>query len=200
MSRTDHQILTPKPINVPNTAPGTPIFAASNSWSPRPQLQRPVSRTNNSNRVSSRERNTNGRPLDSYPYAKRELHEDDSDDEMDGDRRPPLHRPTDGRSHQPLLHKDDEERGRMGYDASPSPDRPPLFSRRSTMRSRSPDTQARLATKKKYTYAAFFLGLSLVSFVVQTETAVYIQHELGWNKAYCMLFVYPPPPFKYPKT
>jgi hypothetical protein len=86
------------------------------------------------------------------------------------------------------LHKDDEERGRMGYDAPPDPlDRPPQFSRRSTMRSRSPDTQAKLATRKKYTYAAFFLGLSLISFVVQTETAVYIQHELGWNKAYCML-------------
>jgi len=56
------------------------------------------------------------------------------------------------------------------------------------MRSRSPDTQAKLATRKKYTYAAFFLGLSLVSFVIQTETAVYIQHELGWNKAYCMLY------------
>jgi hypothetical protein len=108
-------------------------------------------------------------------------------DEM-GDRRPALHRPTDGRSHTPLLHKDDDERGRTGYDASPDLlDRPPTFSRRSTMRSRSPDTQAKLATRKKYTYAAFFLGLSLVSFVVQTETAVYIQHELGWNKAYCML-------------
>lgn len=105
-----------------------------------------------------------------------------------GDRRPALHRPTDGRSHTPLLHKDDDERGRTGYDASPDLlDRPPTFSRRSTMRSRSPDTQAKLATRKKYTYAAFFLGLSLVSFVVQTETAVYIQHELGWNKAYCML-------------
>lgn len=55
------------------------------------------------------------------------------------------------------------------------------------MRSRSPDTQAKMATEKKYTYAALFLGLSLVSFVIQTETAVYIQHELGWNKAYCML-------------
>jgi len=101
----------------------------------------------------------------------------DDSNSMD-DRRPPLHRPTDGRSEQPLL---DEERGRT-YD-----ERPPMFSRRSTMRSRSPDTQAKLATKKKYTYAAFFLGLSLISFVVQTETAVYIQHELGWNKAYCML-------------
>jgi hypothetical protein len=110
----------------------------------------------------------------------------DDDDEMDG-RRPPLHRPIDGRSHQPLLHKDshDEERGR----SQDSTERPPLFTRRSTMRSRSPDTQAKLATRKKYTYAAFFLGLSLVSFVIQTETAVYIQHELGWNKAYCMLYV-----------
>jgi len=105
------------------------------------------------------------------------------------DRRPPLHRPTDGRSQQPLLHKDDddddEERGRTGY--STSQDRP-TFSRRSTMRSTSPDTQAKLATKKKYTYAAFFLGLSLISFTIQTETAVYIQHSLGWNKAYCMLY------------
>lgn len=29
--------------------------------------------------------------------------------------------------------------------------------------------------------------LSLISFVVQTETAVYIQKELGWVKPYCML-------------
>ncbi|RAL61039.1 hypothetical protein DID88_010135 [Monilinia fructigena] len=46
----------------------------------------------------------------------------------------------------------------------------------------------KLATRKKYTYAAFFLSLSLISFVIQTETAVYIQHQLGWNKAYCMLY------------
>lgn len=125
--------------------------------------------------------------------------EDDFDDDFDDFgsgsvdgtdmSRPPLHRPADGRSHQPLLHKeDDEERGRAGYATSPDlAERPPLFTRRSTMRSRSPDTQAKLATRKKYTYAAFFLGLSLISFVIQTETAVYIQHELGWNKAYCML-------------
>ncbi|CAG8972211.1 hypothetical protein HYALB_00010990 [Hymenoscyphus albidus] len=115
----------------------------------------------------------------------------DDFEDMD-DRRPPLHRPTDGRSHQPLLRRDDGddvERGRAGY-SSPDPSiRPPFLSRRSTMRSRSPDTQAKLATRKKYTYAAFFLGLSLVSFVVQTETAVYIQSELGWNKAYCMLYL-----------
>ena len=43
--------------------------------------------------------------------------------------------------------------------------------------------------RRKYIYASFFLVLSLVSFVVQTETAVYIQHELGWNKAYCMMYL-----------
>jgi len=118
----------------------------------------------------------------------------DDDDEMD-DRRPPLHRPTDGRSHQPLLHKDDNDEGGGERGRSAEETRPPLFTRRSTMRSRSPDTQAKLATRKKYTYAAFFLGLSLVSFVIQTETAVYIQHELGWNKAYCMLYVFLSSPF-----
>jgi hypothetical protein len=135
-------------------------------------------------------------PIPSNGFTHKRLADPDEfeDDELDemGDRRPPLHRPTDRKSHTPLLNKDDEERGRTGYD-SPSLEaaaRPPLFTRRSTMRSRSPDTQAKFATRKKYTYAAFFLGLSLVSFVVQTETAVYIQHELGWNKAYCMLCVF----------
>lgn len=115
---------------------------------------------------------------------------------MDG-RQAPLHRQHTGeRSNQPLLQnsKDlgdrerERERGRSGYSSPSSPHTPPFLSRRSTMRSRSPETQAKLETRKKYTYAAFFLGLSLVSFVIQTETAVYIQHELGWNKAYCMLY------------
>jgi hypothetical protein len=157
----------------------------------RPGISRPASRT--SSRASSRshtvQASANGYTNGSNKHLSVGEEDDFSDlaSELDGmgDRRPTLHRPMDGRSHQPLLHKDDEERGRPGYDTSP--DRPPLFSRRSTMRSRSPDTQAKLATRKKYMYAAFFLGLSLISFVVQTETAVYIQHELGWNKAYCML-------------
>ncbi|RMZ75524.1 hypothetical protein DV738_g5417, partial [Chaetothyriales sp. CBS 135597] len=61
---------------------------------------------------------------------------------------------------------------------------------RSAFRSASPTyaTPANL-TRRKYVYAAFFLLLSLVSFVVQTETAVYIQHDLKWNKAYCMLWL-----------
>lgn len=108
--------------------------------------------------------------------------EDEEEDEMA--ERPPMHRPTDGRSHQPLLK---DERGRPSYDAPNGSARPPFAARRSTSRSRSPDLDATSATRRKYTYAAFFLVLSLISFTIQTETAVYIQHALGWNKAYCML-------------
>jgi hypothetical protein len=63
------------------------------------------------------------------------------------------------------------------------------LSRRSThhFHERDPETQAKLETRKKYTYAAITLALSLVSFTVQTETAVYIQHQLKWEKPYCML-------------
>lgn len=73
-----------------------------------------------------------------------------------------------------------------GASATP---RRSAFSRRSTLRSRSPATNARLAARKKYTYAAVFLVISLVSFCVQTELAAYVQHDLGWNKAYCMLYL-----------
>lgn len=62
-------------------------------------------------------------------------------------------------------------------------------SRRTTLRSRSPATNARLAARKKYAYAAVFLIISLVAFCVQTELAAYVQSELGWNKAYCMLYL-----------
>lgn len=105
-------------------------------------------------------------------------------------------------SGQPLLTQPDEERGRTRYNhsrtPSPSPslslqDAPashrPALSRRSTMRSRSPDTQAKMEAKKKYIFAAIFLVISLVSFVIQTELATYVQQELGWNKAYCMLYM-----------
>lgn len=57
------------------------------------------------------------------------------------------------------------------------------------MRNRSPEYQAEQATRRKYIIASGFLLLSLVSFVVQTETAAYIQHELGWAKPYCMLYL-----------
>ncbi|KAL4743311.1 hypothetical protein BDV11DRAFT_178748 [Aspergillus similis] len=101
------------------------------------------------------------------------------------------HGPFDGRSHQPLL--DDEQQGRMstsGFGYGDVEGRPMLHhSRRSTMRSKSPDALAKQQTRQKYFIASGFLLLSLASFVVQTETAVYIQHELGWDKPYCMLYL-----------
>jgi len=120
-------------------------------------------------------------------------------------------RASDARLGQPLLDESDDDlgRGRRSYRASsrhssqsppglrdihdgghPPSDRP-TFSRRSTMRSRSPvlGNAARLEANKRYTYAAFFLVVSLVAFTVQTELAAYVQHDLGWDKAYCMLYL-----------
>jgi hypothetical protein len=108
--------------------------------------------------------------------------EEDSDIDMPSDLRPALNRHDDGRSHQPLLAAKDAD-PQLGYD---SPLRP-TPSRRSTFHERDPEGEAKYATKKRYSYAAFFLFLSLVSFAVQTETAVYIQTQLRWEKAYCML-------------
>lgn len=103
--------------------------------------------------------------------------------------RPPLHRPTDGRSQQPLLKDDHHGRpSRSSFDNGDAEGRPMLHhTRRPTIRSKSPEYDAAQATRKKYMIAAGFLLLSLASFVVQTETAVYIQHELHWDKPYCML-------------
>ena len=106
----------------------------------------------------------------------------EDDEGMSG--RPPLHRPDDRNSQVPLLK---DERGRQSYDSPNGGVRPALAVRRSTFRSRSPDLEGASTTRRKYIYAALFLGVSLVAFTVQTETAVYIQHELGWDKAYCML-------------
>ena len=103
--------------------------------------------------------------------------------------RPSLHRPTDGRSATPLLVKEEErETGDPESMESSSGNTGSAFvSRRSTFRSRSPEYVAKSATKKKYLYATFFLLLSLVSFVVQTESAKYVMETLGWKKSYCML-------------
>ncbi|UKZ48610.1 hypothetical protein TrVGV298_002837 [Trichoderma virens] len=129
--------------------------------------------------------------------------------------RPGLFRETtaDGRSSEPLLSRPDSEgrdlgdkdveRGRSSRSSSdrhsgpsnsasgPLYDSPvprPAMTRRSTMRSRSPGELAASSARKKYTYAAFFLVLSLVAFCVQTELSAYIQGDLGWDKAYCMMF------------
>ncbi|KAL2204176.1 putative DUF6 domain protein [Sarocladium strictum] len=122
-------------------------------------------------------------------------------------RRPGFVRPTDGRSATPLLYKPgDDVEGNAGTDDFNDPEHnlrgrtdggefhPPMtarptFSRRSTMRSRSPnDEAAARAARKKYKFAAFFLVLSLISFCIQTELSAYIQHDLGWDKAYCMMY------------
>lgn len=96
------------------------------------------------------------------------------------------HESTDGHASLPLLN---EGRGRASHDSPSGSVRPKSVARQSSLRSSG--TGARADTRRKYIYAAFFLLISLISFVVQTETAVYIQHELGWNKAYCMLLVAP---------
>lgn len=126
-------------------------------------------------------------PQEESAWTEEEFHgdlESEADEEDVMGERPPMHRPTDGRSQVPLLK---EERGRPSYESPNGSARPTFSARRSTFRSRSPDFETQSSTRKKYTYATFFLGLSLVSFVVQTETAQYIQHTLGWDKAFCML-------------
>lgn len=97
---------------------------------------------------------------------------EEGDDDMPSDLRPS--------HHQPLLPSD---KARQSYEGP----RPSASRRSSRFRERDPDDAARAATKKRYMYAGAFLLLSLISFAVQTETAVYIQHNLHWNKAYCML-------------
>lgn len=71
-------------------------------------------------------------------------------------------------------------------DVSEHISRPSTMEHMTIRGSRTNDDQA---TRKKYVLASFFLGVSLVSFVIQTETAVYIQRELDWHKPYCMLWL-----------
>lgn len=125
-------------------------------------------------------------------HHDRHADEDSDDNHDDAAENMPLrstyHASVEGHSHQPLLKED--ARGRDSNTFPGALDghstRPPT-SRRSTFRSRTPDVEEKNLTRKKYIMASGFLLLSLVSFVVQTETAVYIQHELHWNKPYCML-------------
>ena len=101
---------------------------------------------------------------------------------MPSDLRPlKTHRLSTSPSHSPLLAQGERPSNEFGTRNVRG---------RSTQRlkGRDSDELAKAATRKRYTYAAAFLGLSLISFAVQTETAVYIQHDLHWNKAYCMLY------------
>ena len=105
---------------------------------------------------------------------------DEHDAAMPSDLRPSQERERDGHAHAPLLGRKSEDEGIENGGLS-----------RSThhFHERDPETQAKYETRRKYTYAAFLLALSLVSFTVQTETAVYIQHQLKWEKPYCMLYM-----------
>lgn len=123
------------------------------------------------------------------PEPVRDSHESDRDNEMS---LPALHPPADGKAEQPLLENEHRRSSGPGFGIADAEDRPMLHhsrhhSRRPTIRSISPERDAKQATRRKYLIASGFLVLSLVAFVIQTETAVYIQHELGWDKPYCML-------------
>ncbi|KAL2758279.1 hypothetical protein ACRALDRAFT_2017271 [Sodiomyces alcalophilus JCM 7366] len=134
---------------------------------------------------------------------------------MNDERRSPLHQPKDDLSGTPLLYKPDERstdlplrgrdtmndfgddtpRGRRSRVVSPlmgsraHTSRHSFQSRRSALRSVSPQLAASSTARKKYTLAGVFLVICLVSFVVQTELSAYIQQDLGWDKAYCMLYL-----------
>ena len=128
-------------------------------------------------------------------YQDKETDSDPESDEGDMSGRPPLHRPTGGFSNTnvPLLKEGKTVRGRRSDEHTPSQVGSRRFtSQRNTFRSHSPKPHKQKAesdAKKRYLYASFFLVVSLISFVVQTETAVYVQHTLHWNKAYCMLWM-----------
>jgi hypothetical protein len=172
------------PSSTPTPTINTP---ASSESSPRPRSRNRSRRTSPFQiKIADQPDQPTRSPTLNAPkdlFAKEDFDIED-DDMAERDTRSSLHRPNDGRSHMPLLK---EEGGRKSYDIPNGNARPAFHTRRSTFQSRSPDLEGSAATKKKYTYAAFFLLLSLVSFVIQTETAVYIQHELGWKKAYAML-------------
>ncbi|KAF2725772.1 hypothetical protein K431DRAFT_280489 [Polychaeton citri CBS 116435] len=107
------------------------------------------------------------------------------EDDMPSDLRPSANSKR-SHAHAPLLSngKAGDDSDRRSGSRSPS-----LHSRPSRrLREKDPEALAKAATRKRYTYAACFLLLSLISFTIQTETAVYIQHNLKWNKAYCMLY------------
>lgn len=114
------------------------------------------------------------------PFTPDEDDEEEDFANMPSDLRPSMEDKSS--HHQPLLSTD---KSRHSYDDSV---RPGLSTRRSSrFGQRDPEIEAHKATRKRYTIAGAFLLVSLVSFAVQTETAVYIQHNLKWNKAYCML-------------
>ena len=153
-----------------------------------------VSRLQSRNQSPKRPTALDEPPSPTHSSSSTDLDFDDWDDNtaastsiMPSDLRPELEREHGGRAASPLLghshHKSDEgaDMAGSGYLSGSG--------HLSRFHERDPESQAKYETRKRYTYAAIFLALSLVSFTVQTETAVYIQHELKWEKPYCMLYM-----------
>ncbi|KAI0813198.1 NADP-dependent oxidoreductase domain-containing protein [Xylaria sp. FL0064] len=116
-------------------------------------------------------------------------------DKMTSERngRPSLGHPVDGHSDMPLLEKAEDGEHRRSHGASSFDALEPPRSTASTSSAAPPRRPGEATThaeaRKKYLVAALFLVVCLVSFVVQAELGRYVQHELGWNKAYCMLYL-----------
>lgn len=138
-----------------------------------------------------------GTPLLYKPANTDDHHSDEDDDHQDGHaERGRTHSNgyahANGRSHSTRMAVGGNTSTSSSVAPPPPPGARPTLSRRSTrtMRSRSPrGYAAEQAARKKYTYAGAFLLVSLVAFCVQTELSAHIQHDLGWDKAYCMMYV-----------
>ncbi|KAG9204228.1 hypothetical protein G6514_001301 [Epicoccum nigrum] len=152
-----------------------PLDESDLAWSDRDV--KPIDTANS--RLTSRETSLHRTPAS--PKLSDEFDDwDEHDAAMPSDLRHSLER-ANGHGHghhAPLLGRKSDDEGAEGLSRSAH-----------QFHERDPQAQAHLETRRKYTYAAIFLVLSLISFTVQTETAVYIQHELKWEKPYCMLYM-----------
>jgi drug/metabolite transporter (DMT)-like permease len=182
------------PESIPLKPPRNPHLSTARSRQDRsnsPAISsavssQPPSRSTSTNPHHNEQRNTTGtlfKQPDS-PNASDSGFDDweEHDNAMPSDLRPSLDRDYEGRPNAPLLgHRKSEDEGIENGG---------LLARSThSFHERDPESQAKYETRKRYTYAAILLALSLVSFTVQTETAVYIQHQLKWEKPYCMLYM-----------
>lgn len=107
-----------------------------------------------------------------------EEEEEEEEDEFKGDMSRQYRNPQ-AAAHYGVLANDHEEEGRERSATRQAIQR---------MRSTSPGSMAKMGNAR-WIYAGIALLLSLVSFVVQTENAAYVQKELGWVKPYMMLYM-----------
>ena len=94
--------------------------------------------------------------------------------------------------HSPSAHVWPQTSPPPSYSRSQSPHTRHSFSARQALRPVSPTALAGAATssvRRKWIIAGIFLVVSLVSFCVQTELAKVVQTDMGWDKAYCMLYL-----------